>query len=653
MQIYVENQRGIRYLVSEGWSTASTHFDNEYFADLLATFPRAALDQIYDRFLAQQALLPVGAALPANLDVPLADSFPGVPTHFTDEHRAVYAAVREYRILIEEAPLSESTLDDKQSGLRHKIRMALQKVIAEERAEAARIQVEHDKRSELGKLAVEAAHVAKGVGQAAWGLGVWAKDIAEVAMLVSPARMQSRLASATYDYYANDKSFEASSSEYLGRVKKEIVDVLGFDPSTITAEQLEQAFEVAHLVYDDDVLRSDISRFAKDYVSAQHRLEIAEFAGAGVFEIILTLVLAAFTGGVGGVAAMAKNARLMFRFREVGCLVLDFARLQRQRLRLDKSRGAKSVGASFADLESVEYRNHSLDEEFARKDKKSRPLRRPPPTSLAEAEIRLREARERILKGGYKQKYSDAELLDIVSRGELSDRFYLRLVFGDVDSAANKGIGHRRDTGRAPYWATTFDMAEAADSDPEILAGLFGIEDFDPNGKYSIVIIDMDKMPSSAERESFIPTYENMAKFGSRELSEELSNLGVDMDSLMSIETTKKYESFISAYKEVGGNLYDGQAVRRFSEKTILNPDEQRLMVARNLVEVEFGANSTFSGNGLTRVTPDSRYAESIGQEYGVIETFTFERDPLTINDLTDEKIGAVKIVPATLINGG
>jgi|GEM_PF-2236530 len=373
MQIYVESQRGIRYLVSEGWSTAPTHFDNEYFADLLATFPRAALDQIYDRFLAHQMLLPVGAALSAHADIPVADSFPGVPTHFTDEHRAVYTAVRQYRILIEEAPLSESTLDDKQSGLRHKIRMGLQKIIAEERAEAARIQVEHDKRSELGKLAVEAAHVAKGLGQAAWGLGVWAKDIAEVAMLVSPVRMQSRLASATYDYYANDKSFEASSSEYLGRVKKEIVDVLGFDPSTITAQQLEQAFEVAHLVYDDDTLRSDIGRFAKDYMSAQHRLEIAEFAGAGVFEIILTLVLAAFTGGVGGVAAMAKNGRLMFRFREVGDLVLDFARLQRQRMRLKNRRGTVSSAANFSDLDADEVSVPKYSDEIVGNSEAKRP----------------------------------------------------------------------------------------------------------------------------------------------------------------------------------------------------------------------------------------------------------------------------------------
>ncbi|MCK7597579.1 hypothetical protein M0G74_09905 [Microbulbifer sp. CAU 1566] len=653
MQIYVENQRGDRYRVSAGWSSAPTIFENDLSAELLASFPTTALDQIFEQFLAKATLSQSLDQAFSGQDLLHTHQYPGAPGHFSDEHRAVYLAVKQHRLLIEEAPHGEGVLDERQTNLRGRIRMGLQKIIAEERAEAARIEAVHSKRTSLEKAGAYVGKFGSALGQGAWDLAVWTKDIAEVAMLVNPIRQQTQMLSATYDYYVHDKSFEQSSKEYLGKVKKELVDVLGFDPSTITAEQLQQAFEVAHLIYDDSALRSDITRFAKDYVKAQHSLEMTEFAGGGVFEIILTIVLAAFTGGVGGVAAMAKNGRLLARFKDVGDLMLDFAKYQKRRNALKKARGAKSKAASFSDLESSENHESGRNEEFSQKNENSRPRRRSPPTSLAEAESRLKEARERIVRGGYKPKYSDAELLDRVSRGDLNDRFYLRLVFDDAESAKGKGIGFRRDTGRAPYWATTFDMAEAADSDPEILAGLFGIEDFNPNRAYSVVIIDMDKMPPSTERESFIPTYENMALFGSRELSEELYNLDVDMDSLMNLETTEKYEKFISEYKKIGGNLYDGEEVRKFSERIIENSDEQRLMIARNLVEVEFGANSTFSGNGLTRVTPDSKYAKSIGQEYGVIETFTFERDPLTIGELEGKKIGAVKVIPATLINGG
>ncbi|WP_143735484.1 DUF6531 domain-containing protein, partial [Microbulbifer mangrovi] len=354
MHIYVENQRGERFLVSEGWSSSPTVFDNDFSADLLATFPPAVLDQIFDRFLAHGALVTSFGHAEVTQDLLHTQQFPGLPAHFSRDHIEVYTAVRQRRILVEEAPLGEPVLDERQTSLRSRIRMALQKIIAEERAEAARIDAVHQKRNELEKLGAQVSQVAKGLGQAGWDLVVWTKDIAEVALLVNPIRMQTQLASATYDYYAHDKSFEDSSREYMGKVKKEIVDVLGFDPSTITVEQLEQAFEVAHLVYDDDGLRSDISRFAKDYVKAQHSLEISEFAGGGVFEIILTIVLAAFTGGVGGAAAMAKNARLMFRFKDVGDLILDFAKYQKQRRRLSKTRGAKSEGTSFKTLKSEE-----------------------------------------------------------------------------------------------------------------------------------------------------------------------------------------------------------------------------------------------------------------------------------------------------------
>lgn len=354
MQIYVETQRGERFRVTEGWASAPTIFENDFSADLLASFPTAALDQIFEAFLAPKLLNHSFEKVFGSGDLLHTRQFPGAPAHFSDDHKAVYAAVRQHQILVEAAPFGEAALNNRQSGIRHQIRMALQKIVAEERAEAARIQAVHEKRTELEKVGAHITQGAKGFGQAVWNLAVWTKDLAEVAMVINPVRMQTEMLSATYDYLAHDKSFDTSRKEYLGNVKKEVVDVLGFDPTTITAEQLEQAFEVAHLVYDDAGLRSDIGRFAKDYVKAQHSLEISEFAGGGVFEIVLTIVLAAFTGGVGGAAAMAKNARLMFRFKDVGDLMLDFAKYQKQRKRLQKTQGVKGEGASFDSLPSEE-----------------------------------------------------------------------------------------------------------------------------------------------------------------------------------------------------------------------------------------------------------------------------------------------------------
>ncbi|MBN8432245.1 hypothetical protein JF535_15460 [Microbulbifer salipaludis] len=354
MQVYIENKFGQRFRAVEGWQSPGTIFENDASAELLTSFPPTALDQIFEQFLAHNQQCMVSALSVGETSSLHVAQFPGIPAHFSEEHKAVYTAVRRHQILIEEAPLGEAILEERQSHIRQKIRLSLQKIVAEERIEAAHIQAVHEQRGALEKVGAHLSRGAQGFGDAVWGLAVWAKDLAEVAMVINPIRMQTQVLGATYDYFVHEKRFGESGREYQGEVKKEVVDVLGFDPATITAEQLKQAFEIAHLVCDDAALRGAIGRFAKDYVKAQHSLEISEFAGAGVFEIVLTIVLAAFTGGVGAAAAMAKNARLMFRFKDVGDLMLDFAKYQKQRKRLMKAKGAKNGSPDYSEFESID-----------------------------------------------------------------------------------------------------------------------------------------------------------------------------------------------------------------------------------------------------------------------------------------------------------
>lgn len=160
----------------------------------------------------------------------------------------------------------------------------------------------------------------------------------------------------------------------------------------------------------------------------------------------------------------------------------------------------------------------------------------------------------------------------------------------------------------------------------------------------------MEKMPIQAERQSFIPTYENMAKFGGKELKAELEHLDVDMDEVMSEGMSARYREFIGVFEAAGGNIYKRSDVVSFADQHSPDVLERNKFIARHIIQTEFGANDLFSGNGLTRVDPQSRYASEIGQEFGVVETFTFERDPLGIADL--EKAGAIRIVPAEMIKG-
>lgn len=272
------------------------------------------------------------------------------------------------------------------------------------------------------------------------------------------------------------------------------------------------------------------------------------------------------------------------------------------------------------------------------------------PKSLDEVADLLKEKREEIIRDGYKQKYSDKELMAKAEKGEIKDRFLVRLIFGEESDARKSTIGFRRISGRAPYWSTTLDMAEAADTDPEIIAALFGIEDFDPKQTFTLAIIDLDKMPPKAERQSFIPKFEELKDFIDKEYTEREGFEPDTLDKIMTDEFSQEYVDFMGSFKQAGGNIYNPTQIKKYLASYTDDPKKRALLQARHQIQAEFGANPLYAGNGLTRISPDNRYTKEIGQVYGALEIFTFERDPLTIEDL--ESMGAVKLINATPIKG-
>ncbi|USD20645.1 DUF6531 domain-containing protein [Microbulbifer variabilis] len=359
MQLSVENRQGIRYMVRVGWAYQMGIPLQVDATQLLSMFDNAAIQEIYEYFFGLNGIscntlsVSIQSSQSGTIFLgPLSEA----PGHLTSREKEIYLALVQNRLIIEEAPFAATELVDKQAQLLSKIRIGFQQIIAQERAEAALIQQRHEQRSGLEKVGAYINRGATGLGNAAWGLAVWAKDVLEVAALIHPVRQSFEQNKAVVNYLLHDKSLVESQREYLSVVQREAVDVLGFDPSKITKQQFDLALEVAELIYDDPALRDIIIRFAKDYASAQHSLEITEMAGGGAFEIILTIVLAAATGGIGAVAAMAKNTRLLTAFRGIGDLMMDFAKLKKQRNLLSKKRGgnAKGNGASFSDLSSSE-----------------------------------------------------------------------------------------------------------------------------------------------------------------------------------------------------------------------------------------------------------------------------------------------------------
>ncbi|WP_215396941.1 hypothetical protein [Rheinheimera oceanensis] len=271
------------------------------------------------------------------------------------------------------------------------------------------------------------------------------------------------------------------------------------------------------------------------------------------------------------------------------------------------------------------------------------------PESLEHAQQILAERRKQIEQSGYQPKYSDAELLAIAEAGDIAnDRFHVRLVFNNAEKAMGSTLGFRRNSGRAPYWATTFDMAEAADTDPELLACILGIENYSPDSEFSLVIIDTHNLPPQAERQSFVPTFDNMTAFCNSEFTvEELGNLQ-DVSAVLNEECAEEYAAFMTEYKATGQSEHDPDAVKRYLKITGADKQATEKMVLRHKVQSECGANTLFSGNGLTKVNNKNRYAEDVPQQFGVAETFTFERDPLTLKELSP----SVAMIPAKPIKG-
>ena len=129
-----------------------------------------------------------------------------------------------------------------------------------------------------------------------------------------------RQLSAAWDSYSSDT--QEWGAEYVKAINKaehkELVEALGFDPAKLTPELLAEAYEITGYIFDDPDSRALVLQFAKDYANAQDRLEWAEFAGGALFEIILSAIIVAATGGLGIAAVGAKSTRHLGKLKELG-----------------------------------------------------------------------------------------------------------------------------------------------------------------------------------------------------------------------------------------------------------------------------------------------------------------------------------------------
>ena len=246
------------------------------------------------------------------------------------------------------------------------------------------------------------------------------------------------------------------------------------------------------------------------------------------------------------------------------------------------------------------------------------------PSSIGECEKRLLEARKKLDDEGYKPKYTDRQLQAQVKSGEVAgERFLVSFQTKNTDATAK--LAHQRDSGLVPIWSTSFDQLENADTDPELIAAVLGTP-YDPSKDYVLHIIDRGENMAAFGQDTFVPTWEKMRDVSPKLLKKHDSEL---VKQVLTPEYQKDYASNIEHYKSAGLGEFDGEDQAVFVAS--LEVHQRDKFSTRHAIRTEIGANSEFTGNGLTQ----SRDANS---EYGVVETLTLERDPPSIINMNNVK---------------
>ena len=246
---------------------------------------------------------------------------------------------------------ADNEVEDPRGMLPVQIQQALTEIIAGERAEAAMYERQMEKESTFSKGLIYTGAFMTGIGTSVWGALKWVKEVSDV---VNPVVKIYHQAKAIQAGWESEDFYSTYSATYMQAEKRELVEALGFDPTAISAQQIDEAIAMASMVMDDPMLQHMLYQFVKDYAEAQHAIEITEVAGSGAFELILTIILAAVTGGAGVVAAIGSKAPLIRKFRKVGDLLSDFAKATRKLKIQSKQRKAKGKPADFKDLETSE-----------------------------------------------------------------------------------------------------------------------------------------------------------------------------------------------------------------------------------------------------------------------------------------------------------
>ncbi|MDP5134643.1 hypothetical protein ORJ04_01600 [Rheinheimera baltica] len=263
------------------------------------------------------------------------------------------------------------------------------------------------------------------------------------------------------------------------------------------------------------------------------------------------------------------------------------------------------------------------------------------PQSLEDCEALLKKAADDLAINGYVPKYSDAELRTMAAAGTLpNDRFMVR--FSPSADSIDAPIGHMRSSGRHPLWMSTFDMIERADTDPALIADLFGTK-YNPNKEYTLYIVDRGENYLTDGSDTFVPTFDNMQSKLKDEFSGDIKPELIEQ--VMTAEYSEEFRAHWAAFnKDVVGNgqdwrdTFETKEAERFASEYFTDPVEQDKFIARQKILSEIGAWEVFTGDGLTE-----RYSQKGSP--GALEVLEIQHKPESLRELESRKsVKAIKL---------
>ena len=281
-----------------------------------------------------------------------------------------------------------------------------------------------------------------------------------------------------------------------------------------------------------------------------------------------------------------------------------------------------------------------------------------PSKSLEDANDRLESMKGLIHTNGYQPKYSDAELLQQVQTGDISqERFHVRVIekghkYHRDDTIKNPnnltgalGVTMQGETSRgAKYWSTTFDQLEDADKDPRLICEKLGL-DYDENKSYELAIIDTKKAKPLAKTKSVPATFEKVAKVSNEELPKKFPKEFTDevMNAEFQAAYALHHANAVRSGALEGAWDTDLEKFADYLESTDLSEKDKKVMLKRMKMHDTIGNNQYYVGNGLTENKIGKNKTAPCSNLYGAVETLNVERKEINLQQFIDAR--ALKLV--------